>query len=88
MSAPLPSTPVAPIPVATTTVTGPIETPPSTRAFGLPDGSVRAAIALLVIGVDLAMNCFYKWAPPNLDTMTAVAFTFYFVGAAQKVGGK
>ena len=54
-------------------------------AFGLPDGTVRALIALLVIGANLYMNCVYKWAPPGLDTWATVAFTFYFVSAQKTV---
>lgn len=56
-------------------------------AFGLPEGTVRAAIALLVIGADLFMNCWYKWAPESLDTWATVAFTYYFVSAAMGPAG-
>ncbi|MDR7487187.1 MAG: hypothetical protein QN187_17915 [Armatimonadota bacterium] len=52
--------------------------PTRPTAFGLPDGTVRALLAFLVISADVFMQCWYRWAPAVLDTMATVAFTFYF----------
>lgn len=60
----------------------------SSQAFALPEGTVRATIALMVLGADIFMQCWYKWAPPTLDTMATVAFTFYFAqGLTRPKGG-
>lgn len=57
-------------------------------ALGLPEGSVRALLAITVIGSNLFMQCFYKWSPASLDTMAAMAFAWYFGSAVSAASGK
>lgn len=60
----------------------------SSQPLALPEGSIRALLALLVIGGDIFMQCYFKWAPPALDTMAAMAFAWYFGQAVTRSNGK
>jgi len=52
--------------------------------LALPEGSVRAILALLVIGADLYIQISGKAAPAGLDTWATVAFTYYFAQAMNR----
>lgn len=54
------------------------------QPLALPEGSIRALLAIIVIGADIFMQCVYRWAPPTLDTMAALAFGNYFGAAASR----
>lgn len=54
------------------------------QPLALPEGSIRALLAIIVIGADIFMQCVYRWAPPTLDTMAALAFGNYFGAAATR----
>ena len=59
----------------------------TSQPFALPEGSIRALLALMVIGMDLFMQCWFRWSPPSMDTMASMAFAYYFAQATTRQNG-
>ena len=56
--------------------------PDKRNVDAIAEAVIRGALAALVIGTYIYMLCVWKWAPPELGTMSTMAFTYFFVGAA------
>ncbi len=54
-----------------------------TQPFALPEGTVRACLALVALGSLCASFIMYKWAPDALVAIVGTVIGFYF-GARQR----